>query len=124
MLDIGVGYAVGKPPTATEPGLALDDDGYYWFLHPLFEELSGATGQYIDLYGNAAFAGPDLDALGRMLSAARRLIEAQPKSWEVHTGTQVYKPVDRAEFLRLLGRWEQVLERARQTGCPVVCFGD
>jgi hypothetical protein len=130
MLDIGVGYAVGKPPTATEPGLGLDD-GHYWFLHPLFEELRTATGQYIDLFGDAAFAGPDLDALGRMLSAAQRLVEAQPESWEVHTGTQVlpvhrevYKPVERAEFLQLLGRWEQVLERARQTGRPVVCFGD
>src|SRR4051812_32375630 len=112
MLDIGVGYDVGKPPTATEPGLALDD-GYYWFLHPLFEELRVVTGEYIDLYGDAAFIGPDLDALERMLSAARRLVEAQPEFWEVHTGTQVrpvhrevHKPVERAEFLRRLGRWE------------------
>jgi hypothetical protein len=89
MLDIGVGYAVGKPPMPVEPGLALDDDGYYWFLHPLFEELQASTGQYIDLYGDAAFVGANLDALGRILSAARRLVEAQPKSWKVHTGTQM-----------------------------------
>ena len=131
MLDIGVGDGVGKPPDTTEPRLAFDDDGYYWFLHPLFGELRAATGQCIDLYGDAAFAGPDLDALERMLSAARRRVEAEPESWDVHTGTQVqpvrrevFKQVGRAEFLRLLEAWGQVLERARQTGRAVVCFGD
>jgi len=131
MLDIGVGYEAGKPPAATEPRLALDDDGYYWFLHPLFGELWTATGQYIDLYGDAAFTGPDLDALERTLTTARGLVEGQPESWEVHTGTQtapvrreVYRPVERAQFLRLLRVLEQVIERARQTGRAVVCFGD
>ncbi len=131
MLDIGVGNAAGKPPIPIEPILTLDDDGYYWFLHPLFEELRAATGQYIDLYGNATFTGANLDALDGILSAAQRLVELQPECWEVHIGTQVlpvqkeiYKPVKRTEFFRLLGLWEHVLERARQTGHPVVCFGD
>src|SRR4051812_13925815 len=131
MLDIGVGSEIGKPPEAAEPRLGLGDDGYYWFLHPLFGELWAATGQYIDLYGDAAFAGPDLDALERTLAAARAAVEGRPESWEVHTGTQtapvrreVYRPVERAEFLRLLGVWDRVIERARQTGRAVVCFGD
>lgn len=131
MLDIGVGSEAGKPPSAVEPKFGLDNDGYYWFLYPLFEQLRDATSQYIDLYGDAAFAGPDLDELERMLSAARRLVEAQPESWEVHIGTQtapvhrdLYSLVERAEFLRLLGVWGQCLERARQTGRSVVCFGD
>ena len=112
-----------EPSVGGKPSVSLDDDGYYWFLHPLFEELAAATGQYIDLYGYAAFAGPNLDALEGMLSSARRLVEAQPESWTVDTGTQL-PPVHRADFLRLLGIWDEALARARQTGRPIVCFGD
>ena len=78
MLDIGVGDALCQPPDPDEPSLGLEDDGYYWFLHPLFERLAGETGQYIDLYGDALFAGPDLLALSRMLSEARRLVGPSP----------------------------------------------
>jgi hypothetical protein len=131
MVSIGVGDELGKPLAVTEPQLALNDDGYYWFLHSLFGELHEATGQYIDLYGDAVFTGPGLDALERILSKARRLVAVQPEAWEVHTGTQelpvrreIYKSVERAEFLRLLGVWEQAVARARQTGRAVVCFGD
>jgi hypothetical protein len=131
MVNIGVGDEAGKLPTVDEPQLALDDDGYYWFLHPLFEQLRTATGLYIDLYGDAAFNVHELNLLERMLSTARSLVEQQSESWEVHTGSQiypvrkeVYKVVERAEFLRLLCRWEQVLERVRQTGRLLVCYGD
>jgi hypothetical protein len=131
LLDIGIGDERGKPPDAAEPGLALDDDGYYWFLHPLFEQLHAESGQYIDLYGDASFSGPGLDALERMLTRARRLIEAQPDTWRVRTATQlapvrcdIHKPVKRKEFMRLIGLWEQVVDRARATGRAVLCFGD
>jgi hypothetical protein len=131
MLDIGIGDRPGKPPDPEEPGLALDDDGYYWYLHPLFEQLHAESGQYINLYGDALFTGNGLDALERMLTHARQLIASQPKTWQVHTGTQIaplrreiHKPVNRAEFLRLIDLWEQVVDRARNTGRSVVCFGD
>jgi hypothetical protein len=131
MLDIGVGDELGKPPSESEPRLGLDNDGYYWFLHPHFEKLRSETGQYIDLYGDVAFVGANLDALERMLTDARRMVESQPTSWKVHTGTQtapvrreIHQPVERAEFLRLFDVWQQVIDRARQTGRPVVFFGD
>jgi hypothetical protein len=131
MLGIGVGDAIPQAPDSTEPHLHLDNDGYYWFLHPLFEQLAGETGQYIDLYGDAMFAGRDLDALERTLSAARRLVETHPDSWKVHIGTQVeptfrelYRSVEHSVFLELLAVWDQAIERARRTGRAVVCFGD
>ncbi len=131
MLDIGVGDAIHQPSDPAEPSLGFEDDGYYWFLHPLFERLADETGQYIDLYGYALFAQADLLALDRMLTDARRLAEAQPASWEVHTGTQVvpmhrevFKPVERAELLRRLAAWERATDRARQLGRAVICFGD
>jgi hypothetical protein len=132
MLDIGVGDTFYQPSDPNEPSLGFEgDEGYYWFLHPLFERLAAETGQYIDLYGNAMFAGPNLAALGRMLAEARRLVEAQPVSWQVHIGTQfspthreVFKAVERAEFLRLLGVWEHAARRAGELGRSVICFGD
>jgi len=131
MLDIGVGYAVNHPPSGMFPGIALDDDGYYWFLHPLFERLAAETGQYIDLYGNASFFGADLCALERMLKTARELVWSQPETWEVHTGTQirpvhqeVFKPVERARMIQLLDTWDDAVRAAKEHERPIVCFGD
>ena len=126
MVDIGIGSDEGQSPTGFEPCLVLVDDGYYWFLYPLLEELQAATGQDLDLYGDATFAGTDLDALARMLSEARRRVEMQPESWEVHhpTRRKVFKPVNRAQFLQLIGIWEQGIALARQTGRAIICLGD
>ena len=60
MLDIGVGDEIHQPSDPNEPFLAFGDDGYYWFLYPMFESLFAETGQFIDLYGYALFAGADL----------------------------------------------------------------
>lgn len=130
-VDIGVGDGSSLAPASDEPWLCLNDDGYYWFLHPLFERLHAETGQYIDLYGDASFAGERLAALERTLAEARRLVEARPETWSVHVGTEVrpwhrelYRPVEREAMLELLDRWAAVVARARQLGRPVVCFGD
>lgn len=133
MLDIGVGDTANpfQPPDPAEPSLGLEDDGYYWFLHPLFEQLLVETGQYIDLYGYAVFAGANLVALNTMLTEARRRVEAQPEIWDVHTGMQlrpvhqeIFEQVVRVKFLRLLTVWERVAARAQESGRAVVCFGD
>jgi hypothetical protein len=148
-LDIGIGDGSSLVPVPGEPSLFLDDDGYYWFLHPLFGRLQAETGQYIDLYGDASFVGESLAALERLLLEARTLIESQPDTWDVHVGTQilpkgrdlfkvegrkivgnwesvkeVFKAVHRDQFLELIARWEKVIARARELGRPVVCFGD
>jgi len=43
----------------------MDDAAPYWFMHTLFEKLAAETGQYIDLYGSASFAGARLTALNQ-----------------------------------------------------------
>jgi hypothetical protein len=130
-LDIGVGDGSSLVPVQGEPSLWLEDAAPYWFLHPLFERLAAVTGQYIDLYGDASFAGEQLAALKQMLTEARRLAESQPGPWEVHIGTQMspvhrelYKRLDRGVLLDLIAAWERVVVRAEQLGRPVVCFGD
>lgn len=130
-LDIGIGDGVAPNPLPDEPRIGLSGDGYYWFLHPLFERLLGETGQYIDLYGDASFAGEHLAALHRALDDARILVSAQPPEWQVYTGTQthpvrkdVFAGVEKVRFLQLLDDWAMIVRRAEVTGRPVVCFGD
>jgi hypothetical protein len=130
-LDVGVGDGFSLQPIPSEPSLSLENDALYWFLYPLFERLAAQTGQYIDLYGDASFAGEQIAALKEMLTDALRLAEAQPDSWEVYIGTQVspvrqvlYQRLDRKVLLNLLAAWRRVTERAEQLGRPVVCFGD
>jgi hypothetical protein len=119
-LDIGIGDGTSLIPVQGEPSLYLEDDGYYWFLHPLFERLCAETRQYIDLYGDASFFDGALTALEQLLVEARDLIESQPETWQV----DVYNVVRRDRFLELIARWEKVIARARELGRPVVCFGD
>ena len=130
-LDIGVGDGTSPVPLRDEPSLSLDDDAVYSFLHPLLERLRWETGQFVDLYGDASFAGWRLAALKRMLVQARALGESQPETWEVHVGTQLapalrdlWRPLNRSVFLDLITRWERIVERAEELDRPVVCFGD
>ena len=131
---VGVGRKYGSScwPLQSEPAIALDNDAYYWFLRPLLERLDQETGQWIDLYGDARFAGDDLQGLERMLTAADELVRSQPATWQVHIGTQTYRgkhsevyyTAHRARFQELLTQWRQVVARARQMKRAVVCFGD
>jgi hypothetical protein len=130
-LDLGIGDGISLIPMQTEPSLWLNSDGYYWFLHPLFERLRDETSQYIDLYGDASFAGEALIALEKMLADATKLVMSKPASWEVHIGTQLqpeskelYAEVEKTRFTELLLKWRTILARAKELGKPVVCFGD
>ena len=139
-LDIGIGDGTSLAPLRDQPSFSLDDDGYYWYLHPLLEELAASTGQYIDLYGDASFSGQQLGAVKKMLAKAKRLVASQPACWEVCIGQQLIprqknsrsrprlKPVmatvEKAHFLDLLSRWNAVIARAKELGHPLVCFGD
>jgi hypothetical protein len=139
-LDIGIGNGSSLCPLATEPQLSLDDDGYYWFLHPFIEELRTTTGQYIDLYGDASFSGEHLVAMKSILARTRELIESQPERWEVCTGSMLipwqqqtrsppqlkksFSTVEKQRFLHLLYQWDRVISRAEELKQPIVCFGD
>jgi hypothetical protein len=118
-LDIGVGDGVSFFPITTEPSLSLDDNGYYWYLYPLFEKLQSETGQFIDLYGHATFQDKRLAALERLLSSARELVESQPASWSVQDMV-----VEQDQFSALLAQWRRIVARAKDLNRPVVCFGD
>ena len=68
------------------PKLWLSDNGLYWYLFPHFEQLAKLTGQLIDLYGDAKFAGGDLGFLDHTLQEVLQELERQPDTWEQKTG--------------------------------------
>jgi hypothetical protein len=116
---------------AAAPALAFEDDGYYWFLHPLFERLRKETGKYIDLYGDALFSRNDWPRLRALLSEAEAMVNHQPTRWEVCVGTQlhptqreVYRTVNREELLRLIATFETLLDVAEQCDGVIECVGD
>lgn len=120
MLLIGLGYAENCPPSGAWPVIELDyNGGYLLVLAPFFRQVGGKTGQPIDAYAYAAFAGDDLDELERMVAEARTLVATQPEQWVVQRC-----PVNRAEFLDLLARWDELIAIARRTERPLVCWGD
>ncbi len=138
-MSLTIGMAVeGTQPVelAAHTRVDLDDDGYYWFLYPLFERLASETGQMVDLYDGATFAGPSLVAFRRVVADARRLIAPMPEQWDVQTGmdigsyaqpippTPVYATVRKDRFLGLLRRLDELLDEAVRLGGRVVCLGD
>jgi len=107
------------------------DEGPYWFLHPLFERLRDETGEYIDLYGTAAFRGGALDDLARTFAAARSLVAAQPDRWDVVTGLElrphpgeVRATVEKGRMNLLLDALEEGVRRAKAEDASLIFWGD
>jgi hypothetical protein len=130
-LDIQVARAGSSKILPEQPAFSFENDGYYWFLHPLFETLAKETGQYLDLYDDCLFAGSDLEALARTFAAARTLIERQPSSWRVSIGRQlapvpkeIHSTVEKKTFLQAIDRLEDIVRIAISTGNVVVSTGD
>jgi hypothetical protein len=129
-LDIGA-FPPGPPKGPPICAVTFENDGYYWFLHGLFEELRNETGLYLDLYGDAMFGTSHFGRLKKLLEQATELVEAQPATWRVNVGTEVH-PVERKvfeivtkeEFRLLLRGFRRVVDEAQRLGGYVQCIGD
>ena len=111
--------------------ISFDNDGYYWFFHPLFERLRDETGKYIDLYGDATFSRDDYPRLLHLLDEADVIARRQPKTWEVHVGTQVrptrkelYRTVHRDHVLKIITTLRNMVDAADKLGGHLECIGD
>ena len=109
----------------------LEDDGYYWFLWPLFEQLQRETGQTIDLYGDAIFSGDNFLKLKTTLTQAEKVIETQPKNWDVSVGKQtfpqqktLYSTVEKSKFQSILNDLQNAVETAQRLGWYLAFWGD
>jgi FMN phosphatase YigB (HAD superfamily) len=147
MLAIGIGTRASLIPHSDQPLVLLEDDGYYWFLRPLFDQLFEQTNQYVDPYGNAYFEGTSLDLLQETITTAYQQVESQPETWLVSTSAsidflqmhreyyadflqthpdykEVFEEVSKATFIDLLNQWDSLVKLARQQNLGIVCFGD
>ena len=107
------------------------DDGYYWFLYPLFEELSKRTGIYIDLYGDAEFTKGNINQFETLLDKATQMVENQPASWAVHIGTQthpvekkLYSQVVKKEFYNKINKLRELILEVKNDSATLICTGD
>jgi hypothetical protein len=100
-------------------------------MHPLLEELATRTGQYIDLYGGASFAGEDLMALREIVERVGQEVATMPEKWDVQVGTllvspptPLYAPVEKGEFHRRLSDLGQLVDDAIMQETMIRCIGD
>jgi hypothetical protein len=80
--------------------LSFDDDGYYWYLYPFFEELRKRTGINIDLYGDAMFNRGNLNQLETVITKVCDRLKNEPDTWSVSSGMQTH-PVKRVLFSKV-----------------------
>lgn len=130
---MGVDIRIRANKLHPQDGLALSfsDDGYYWFLHPLFEQLRDESGKYLDLYGDALFTRDDYPRLRRLLNEAEGRARRQPQAWKVHVGTQLqptlketYRAVERNKLLEMISMLRKMVDVADELGGVIECTGD
>jgi hypothetical protein len=110
----------------------FDNDGYYWFLHPFFEELYQKTGIMIDLYDRICFETEHLPMLKEAVQKALVLIEQQPLAWwAVYIGTQakptrqeIWKQVNKQKFLSDLNQFKEMINYALSNDEYIIGLGD
>jgi hypothetical protein len=134
-LDIGLADAKVTQPYPSMR-ISFDDDGYYWFCYPYFEDLARQTGEMIDLYGGAWFSGAQLEELDRTLTLILRKARTMPRQWDVCIGqslgsqlaptpsTPVYSTVLREQLLSLLAQLAGLVNEAKRDGIWIACLGD
>ena len=126
---MGLDIAAFPPGPQTAPpvfSVTLDDDGYFWFLHPYFEQ----AGFHLELYGDLMFGTSELERVKKVLERAAEALESKPATFHVSIGKtvepveEVVSTVTKADFRDLLARLRRVIEEAERLGGYVECTGD
>ena len=83
--------------------VSFRSDADYCFLWPtLIKEIKDATGELIDLYGDAEFFGEDLNKVESLIiKQIDELKDRKEDKWEVHTATEL-QPVKRKIYKTLV----------------------
>ena len=127
-VDVGISRSGPVDDVDYSQGVSYKDDGYYWFLYPLFERVFKQTGQMVDLYGDAVFEAEHLPHLLVALNEAASLVERQPEEWDVRIGWRggdpVYCKISKVGLRGLLAGFIALVNSAIRTEKNVVCFGD
>ena len=128
-MAVGIGLSESGPIAQGDnaAGVGFEDDGYYWYLFPYFEDVAKQTGQFIDPYGDAEFDAATLPYLLTTLERAAGSLRRKPKEWKVRIGwrgqQEVFEKVSKATLQRMLRDFIALVKRAMETKQEVVCFG-
>ena len=134
-LDIGLANAKTTQPYPSMR-IAFDDDGYYWFCFPFFEELQKRTGEMIDLYNGAWFTGGNLAELKTTLARIAEAARAMPPEWDIVIGhsigsylaptppTPMSERIEREALLSLIRRFDALVDEAIREQKWIACLGD
>lgn len=106
----------------------LEDDGYYWFLYPFFQDVWEHTGQMIDLYGVAVFGVNEQQVLLETLERAATVARKQPDEWDVcigwHGKDAIISKVIKTDLQALLTKIIDIITEAQASQFAIVFFGD
>ena len=127
-MALDVGIQSGKK---IDYRMSFENDGYYWYLNPLFEEMYEKIGIYIDLYGDAEFTGRNIHQLESLLNKAFEMIKNEPKNWDVYIGTQTHPDkkdlfckVSKIEFDSKLKTLQKMVTEVKEKSGRLIFSGD
>lgn len=133
-LDLYLQTDASLPTTSQNSFLSFEDDGYFGFLYPFFQNISKQTNKEIELYEDSFFHGQELDLFSQMIDQVREEISSKPIIWEEFTGTIVYKgerkvekiysTVEKCELEMILLKLEKALTEAKSRNIGIFFFGD
>jgi hypothetical protein len=122
-------------PAAGLDSIALDDDGYYWFLYKYFEEanLSYSNIELIDLYGGGIIEGYQLHRLLTTLEEALYVTKLMPPKWRVLAGwtseeqsqaSENWEEVERLRMEQLIEQLLNMINKSISSNLKFVSSGD
>jgi hypothetical protein len=127
-MSLDVGILKGQ---TVDYKLSFENDGYYWYLHPLFEKMHERIGIYIDLFGDAEFGKETIVHMESLLTEAENLISEQPDGWNVHTGKQthpqekeLYSKVKKLDFMNKLSILRKMVSEIKNNDGRLIFVGD
>jgi len=135
-LDVYLQADANFPKTTENRFLEFEEDGYYWFLHSYFKDLSKQTDQVIDYCEDAFFNGKDLELFNQMIEQVRTEIAQKPDTWEEFIGTIIhqgrgkangekfYSTVHKTELQWILAKLEKAVAKAKKQNLGIFFFGD
>ena len=111
---------------------SLPNEGVFWFLLPLFDDLANSHGKRIDLYGDVEFRLSELALIDRLIQSARSRCAEMPNSWNQSVGRHTMpKPeqklrvrVSKDDVVSWLSAIARVVVEARDARVGVRFVGD
>ena len=132
-LDIILSANRQVPEWNADASVSFGAGADYWFLWPtLIKEIKDATGELIDLYGDAEFFGDNLKKVERLIiKQIHELKNKKEDKWEVHTGTEfqpvkkeIYRTLVKKDLEDKLEKFLLIVRQAIEKDEKIICIGD